>query len=56
MKYLLDTHSFLWFLEGNESLSKKARSAIEDSKNENFSTKESAYAMELAQQSHNRRA
>ena len=24
MSFLLDTHTFLWFLEGNEKLSKKA--------------------------------
>ncbi len=30
MSYLLDTHTFLWFLSGSEELSKKARKAIED--------------------------
>lgn len=29
MKYLLDTHAFLWFISGNASLSKNARQAIE---------------------------
>lgn len=36
MNYLLDTHSFLWFLEGSKNLSKKARTTIEDSKNGHF--------------------
>lgn len=36
MNYLLDTHTFLWFLEGNVSLSSKARAIIENSKNINF--------------------
>ena len=36
MNYLLDTHTFLWFLDGNTNLSKKARSAIENSDNTNF--------------------
>jgi len=30
MGYLLDTHAFLWFINGSEDLSKKARVAIED--------------------------
>jgi len=30
MSYLLDTHAFLWFLNGSEELSKNARQAIED--------------------------
>jgi hypothetical protein len=33
MNYLLDTHTFLWFLDGNVNLSKKARSAVENSSN-----------------------
>lgn len=36
MHCLLDTHTFLWFLEGNQNLSQKARTTIEDSKNINF--------------------
>ena len=36
MDYLLDTHTFLWFLEGNENLSQKATAAIESSKNNSF--------------------
>jgi PIN domain nuclease of toxin-antitoxin system len=34
MKILLDTHTLLWFIEGDEQLSKKAKRLIEDSDNE----------------------
>jgi PIN domain nuclease of toxin-antitoxin system len=30
MEYLLDTHSFLWFINGDEQLSGKAKNAITD--------------------------
>ena len=30
MEYLLDTHTFLWFINGDAQLSKKAREAIVD--------------------------
>jgi PIN domain nuclease of toxin-antitoxin system len=33
MKLLLDTHIFIWLLQGSENLSTKARSAIEDDSN-----------------------
>ena len=33
MNLLLDTHTFLWFIAGDTSLSKAARSAIEDLNN-----------------------
>jgi PIN domain nuclease of toxin-antitoxin system len=36
MAYLLDTHTFLWFLEGNKSLSKKAKEIIVNPKNKTF--------------------
>jgi len=36
MKVLLDTHTFLWFLAGNSELSKKARTLIENPKNEKY--------------------
>jgi PIN domain nuclease of toxin-antitoxin system len=36
MNYLLDTHTFLWFLEGNSNLSNKARLVIENSVNTNY--------------------
>lgn len=34
MKLLLDTHTFLWFVLGDERLSAKARAAIENPSNE----------------------
>src|ERR1700748_408985 len=30
MEYLLDTHSFLWFINGDEQLSRKAQNGIAD--------------------------
>lgn len=36
MNYLLDTHTFLWFLEGSRSLSKKARMTIENPENNSY--------------------
>ena len=33
MRFLLDTHSFLWFIAGNERLSQVARELIEDEDN-----------------------
>jgi len=36
MKLLLDTHAFLWFMSGDTTLSKTARSAIEDENNDVF--------------------
>jgi PIN domain nuclease of toxin-antitoxin system len=30
MEYLLDTHTFLWFINGDDHLSQKARKCIED--------------------------
>lgn len=34
MRLLLDTHAFLWFVEGNPQLSARARTLIEDTSNE----------------------
>jgi PIN domain nuclease of toxin-antitoxin system len=36
MNLLLDTHAFLWFLEGNNELSNKARASIENPENAKF--------------------
>lgn len=36
MDYLLDTHTLIWFLSGDEELSAKARSAIEAVNTRNF--------------------
>jgi PIN domain nuclease of toxin-antitoxin system len=30
MEYLLDTHSFLWFINGDDQISQKAKNAITD--------------------------
>lgn len=34
MKLLLDTHAFLWFIQGDARLSKAAQTAIQDPANE----------------------
>ena len=34
MKYLLDTHTLLWFLTGDERLSDRSRQLIENSSHE----------------------
>lgn len=36
MKYLLDTHTLLWFLTGDKKLSAKARGLMENSRNAKF--------------------
>ena len=36
MKYLLDTHTLLWFLQGDKKLSDKARQFIDNPSNEKF--------------------
>ncbi len=36
MNLLLDTHAFMWFVNGNPSLGKKARKAIESVNNRKF--------------------
>ena len=36
MKYLLDTHTLIWFLNGDKELSSKARKAIESNNVVNF--------------------
>jgi PIN domain nuclease of toxin-antitoxin system len=36
MKLLLDTHTFLWFIEGSLNLSNTARSLLEDPENQRF--------------------
>lgn len=36
MRFLIDTHVFLWFIAGDTRLSKKVRQAIEDEANEVF--------------------
>lgn len=34
MRLLLDTHAFLWFIQGSQNLSETARNLIEDQENE----------------------
>ena len=36
MNHLLDTHTFIWFLNGDKSLSSKSRKAIENTGSVNF--------------------
>lgn len=36
MQYLIDTHTFIWFLKGSENLSKCSREIIENEENEIF--------------------
>ncbi len=36
MRLLLDTHTFLWFIDGNAALSPAARALIEDPANERY--------------------
>ncbi len=36
MNILLDTHTFIWFFNGDEQLSLKAKKLIEDSRNKKF--------------------
>ena len=36
MKYLLDTHTLLWFLSGDNRLRDRARELVKDSSNERF--------------------
>ncbi|MGB5960604.1 MAG: type II toxin-antitoxin system VapC family toxin [Coleofasciculaceae cyanobacterium] len=36
MRFLLDTHTFLWFIEGNLNLSNTAKKLIEDEGNQRF--------------------
>lgn len=47
MKLLLDTHAFLWFIEGNLNLSKTARSLIEDEENQRFLSIASLWEMAI---------
>ncbi len=36
MSFLLDTHTFIWFMDGDSALSSKGRQAIEDINNKCF--------------------
>lgn len=47
MKYLLDTHSLIWFLSGDNQLSAHARQLIEDESNEIFVSIASLWEMSI---------
>ena len=47
MKLLLDTHSFIWFIEGNPRLSETARTLIADGGNEIFLSVASLWEMAI---------
>lgn len=47
MQLLLDTHSFLWFVGGNDRLSRKAREAIEDTNNAAYLSMASLWEMAI---------
>ncbi len=47
MRLLLDTHSFLWFIGGDERLSGRAKEAIADLENEAFLSVASLWEMAI---------
>jgi PIN domain nuclease of toxin-antitoxin system len=47
MKLLLDTHTFLWFIEGNLKLSEEVRNSIENQSNERFLSIASLWEMSV---------
>lgn len=47
MKLLLDTHTFLWFIEGSLNLSDTARSLIEDQENQRLLSIASLWEMSI---------
>lgn len=47
MKYLIDTHILIWFLEGNISLSKRAKNLIIDTDNQIFVSIASLWEMTI---------
>ena len=47
MKYLLDTHAFLWFVTDDKRLSAKARSLIKNSQNVVYFSAASAWEMSI---------
>lgn len=47
MKLLLDTHTFVWFIEGNLNLSVGARNLIEDRRNQRFLSIASLWEMSI---------
>lgn len=47
MRLLLDSHTFLWFCEGNNSLSETARKAIEDPDNDKLISDATAWEVAI---------
>ena len=47
MRLLLDTHTFLWFIEGSLNLSDGARNLIEDQANQRFLSVASLWEMSI---------
>lgn len=47
MRLLLDTHAFLWFIEGSLNLSSKARDLIEDQNNQRYLSIASLWEMSI---------
>lgn len=47
MKILLDTHTFLWFIEGSFNLSNIAKNLIEDQNNQRFLSVASLWEMSI---------
>ena len=47
MKLLLDTHAFLWFVAGDDRLSRKARRAMESADSELFLSAASVWEMAI---------
>lgn len=47
MRLLLDTHTFLWFIEGSANLSDGARNLIEDQGNQRFLSTASLWEMAI---------
>ncbi|MEI6178767.1 MAG: type II toxin-antitoxin system VapC family toxin [Verrucomicrobiota bacterium] len=47
MRLLIDTHSLLWFCEGNSALSATARAAIEDPMNERYVSHATAWEVAI---------
>lgn len=47
MRLLLDTHTFLWFIDGNPKLSDYARQLIEELKNERLLSVASLWEMSI---------
>lgn len=47
MNLLLDTHTFIWYVEGSKELSQNARKAIEDTQNQCFVSMTSLWEMSI---------